>query len=93
MRKAIISMCLHGLQIDQVARLTGASQRTISRVMLERRQTGDQVAEARRAPPPEHVARRLDFVDDAEGFRLAGRHEAVALEGGLDLGRRPAAVA
>ena len=36
MRKAIISMCLHGLQIDQVARLTGASQRTISRVMLER---------------------------------------------------------
>ena len=70
MRKAIISMCLHGLQIDQVARLTGASQRTISRVMLERRQNGDQVAEARRAPPPEHDARRLDFWARIEQLRL-----------------------
>ena len=63
-------MCLRGLQVDQVSRLTGASQRTISRVMLERKQNGDHVAEARRAPPPENDARRLDFWARIEQLKL-----------------------
>ena len=61
LRKAITTMVNRGMAHDEVAKCTGVSVRTVSRIMWEIKKFGEKAVLEKRARPPDEDSRKIDF--------------------------------
>jgi hypothetical protein len=61
LRRAVITMCNRGMSHDNVAKFTGVSPRTVSRILWELKKLGDKAVMHKRTRLPEHDSRKADF--------------------------------
>ena len=61
LRRAVITMCNRGMSHDDVAKFTGVSPRTVSRILWELKKLGDKAVMHKRTRLPEHDSRKADF--------------------------------